>query len=572
MLMRCRPERPLPNEYFRPPAGARAPADFAGVVHIAQAAIDTQPQLQTPTIGGRDVRLFPCLSLGFVSCGNVLIPLQRGLIVPERRPGETPSYWSIIPQFGRTWRDSGEKGDWSRAAFPLMLVGPTENNALQGLATFGFKDGAVSDLRFQFVQQTAPYLLRPHFVAWGTAQTRLAALAPGDASVHRTRGLAELAQRLPHRPWAELIRRSSARVLAGFGGAVHEKWRVLTALVRDNTIYYQESATPYGNYPYPQEMRFGVRSVMKSIGAPLALLRLAQVYGPYVLDLRIGDFLEDLDPKYRSVRFIDAANMATGLGEPGSWRTNPNDPFDGFLNSDYDAWHAAASHRDKVREIKRSLRPYPWEPGRVMRYCNQDFYLLGAAIDRFLKAARGPGADVWDMLQSEVLSPIGIAQAPIVRTREPRRRRGIPWFNAGYYPTLDDLAKIALLYQRRGAVGGRQILHRALTEALLDARDAMPKHAELSSDRPAGAGNRPPAGELYKMGFHFRPYVSVAAGRQYHIPTMWGHGENEVSLYPNGLVSICIAKAYELPPEEKARSDAGHESIRAAESLASFGE
>src|SRR6185437_16600475 len=105
------------------------------------------------------------------------------------------------------------------------------------------------------------------------------------------------------------------------GGPVLERWRVITALVRDGTIHHQESATPCGDYPYPLEMRFGVRSVMKSIGAPLALLRLAQVHGPYVLDLKVGDYLQGLHSKYRSVRFIDAANMASGFGGTGSLQT-----------------------------------------------------------------------------------------------------------------------------------------------------------------------------------------------------------------------------------------------------------
>lgn len=296
---------------------------------------------------------------------------------------------------------------------------------------------------------------------------------------------------------------------------------------------------------------------MKSIGAPLALLRLAQTCGPYVLTLKIGDFVAGLDPKYRAIRFLDAANMATGFGGMGTWKTHPNDPFDGYLEGNYDAWYTARSHREKLRQIRRSLRPYPWEPGMVMRYRDQDFYLLGVAIDRFVKALRGPGADVWDMLRREVFEPIGIAHAPVVRTREARNRRGIPWFNAGYYPTLDDLAKIALLYQSRGAYGGEQILHRALTEELLAAREALPKRGD-------GAD-----GELYKMGFHFKPYVG-ARGKRYYLPTMWGAGESEVILYPNGLVSMVIAKALQLAPGERVRSDAGPETIRAVESLQPF--
>lgn len=567
--VRPQPELPASNEYFRPPAAARAAAEFSGLLHIAQSAIETRPRLNSPRIEGRDARLLPRITLGFVTTGDVLVPLQRGQIVCERRPGKTPSYWSVIPQFGRIWRDPGEEGPWSRAAFPLMLVGDTENHSHQGVATFRYKGREVSELEFQFVQQTAPYLLHQHFIGWGRARMRFAPLAAGEAAVRRESAQAELARRLPHRLWAELIREGAPKSLQGFGGPVLEQWRVLAALVRDGTIYYQDSSTPCGTYPYPLEMRLGVRSIMKSIGAPLALLRLAQVCGPYVLTLKIGDFVAGLDPKYRAVRFIDAANMATGFGGTGRWQTNPNDPLDGYLEGDYDAWYTAPSHREKLKQIRRSLRPYPWEPGRVMRYRDQDFYLLGVAIDRFLKAARGPGADIWDMLRAEVLEPIGIAHAPVVRTREARSRRGIPWFNAGYYPTLDDLAKIAQLYQSRGAYGGEQILHRGFTDDLLAARGAIPKRGDLSPGNHERAATERAEGELYKMGFHFRPYVD-AHGKRYYLPTMWGAGESEVILYPNGLVSIVIAKALELPAGETAKSAAGPETIRAVESLQAF--
>lgn len=569
MLVRRQHELPAPNDYFRPPPDTGAAPEFSGLLHIAQSPLETRPRLESPKIAGRDARLFPRIALGFVTIGDVLVPLQRGQIVPEHRPGETASYWSIIPQFGRIWRDPDEEGTWSRAAFPLMLVGDTENHSHQGVATFRYKGREVGELELQFVQQTAPYLLRQHFIAWGRARTKFAPLAAREAAVQRDSAQAELARRLPQRPWADLIRESPPGSLEGFGGPVREQWRVLAALVRDGTIYHQESSTSCGNYAYPLEMRFGVRSVMKSIGAPLALLRLAQVCGPYVLTLRIGDFVAGLDPKYRAVRFVDAANMATGFGGTGTWKTHPNDPLDGYLEGDYDAWYNAPSHREKLRQIRRSLRPYPWEPGTVMRYRDQDFYLLGAAIDRFVKAMRGPGADVWDMLRTEVLEPIGIAHAPVVRTREARGRRGIPWLNAGYYPTLDDLAKIALLYQSRGAYDGEQILHRGLTEDLLAAREALPKRGDLSLRAKGSAGANAEEGELYRMGFHFRPYVG-ARGRRYYLPTMWGAGESEVILYPNGLVSIVIAKALELPPGESAASDAGPETVRAVESLQPF--
>ena len=276
-------------------------------------------------------------------------------------------------------------------------------------STFLYQDGVVRDFRFQFVEQTAPYLLGQHFVAWGRAQVEgvgLAGVELAGADPKRLQAGAreELRARLPSQPWSELARIAPAGALDGFGGPVTPQCRVATALVWDGTLYYQDVVTPYGPYPYPLEMRFGVRSIMKSVATPLSLLRLAHLYGPYVLTLKIGDYVRGFNPKYDHVRFIDAANMATGF-RTATFRTTPNDINDGYLGGDYDAWYTAPSHEEKVAQIALHLRPYPWDPGTVVRYRDQDFYLLGAALDRFLKSVRGPGADAWDMLLEEVFAP-----------------------------------------------------------------------------------------------------------------------------------------------------------------------
>lgn len=195
-----------------------------------------------------------------------------------------------------------------------------------------------------------------------------------------------------------------------------------------------------------------------------------------------------------------------------------------------------------------------------MRYRDQDYFLLGAAIDSFIKSVRGPQADLWQMVKTEIFEPIGIHQAPVVRTRESGGRDGIVWCNAGYYPTLDDLAKIALLYQTRGAHGGVQILNRTLTEDLLAARDAIVKNGD------AGRNG------LYEMGFHFLRYQN-ANGTVKYLPSMRGSGDNEIILYPNRMVSIVMAKAsVDVLGPEKTRSDDGPGTIYAVERLECCGE
>lgn len=559
---------PVANAAFAPGAGAQPAPAFSGVLAIRATSLRTEPILRQPLLGGRDVRVFPGVRLEFFTLGDVLVPVQRGVMVRETDPGTTPSYWRVIPELGRVWREP-EDGGWSRAAFPVTLVNDTENHAHQGLATFLYRRGEVSGVRLQFIQQSGPYLIKQYFVAWGFAP---AALAPGDAGLleeRRTEARAEIADRLPTRPWADLLRTAPPDALAQFGGPLYPQWRVAVALVRDGTLYYQEPLTAYGPYPYPLGMRFGVRSITKGVFAPLALLHLAEVYGPWVLALKVGDYVPDLDPKWRRVRFLDAANMATGFGGTGSLKTHPNDPFDGYLGGDYDAWYTAPSHAEKIRQIDATLRPYPWEPGTVMRYRDQDYYLLGAALDAFLKSVRGPQADLGEMLQREIFTPIGIHHAPAVRTREAGGRDGIIWCNAGYYPTLDDLAKIALLYEARGAHAGVQILARDLTDQLLAARGAIVKNADASVGPVAGPLPDSREDGLYEMGLHFLRYASGGTVR--YLPSLYGSGDNEVILFPNGMVSIVMGKtSAEVLGGLKVRADDASATIRAVERLAPF--
>ncbi|HEV7984796.1 MAG TPA: serine hydrolase [Steroidobacteraceae bacterium] len=552
-------EAPVANAAFAPDERALAAPAFTGVLKVHPAAMRTLPVLTQPLIQGRDVRIFPGLQLEFFTVGDVLVPVQRGEMVRETGGGLTMSYWRVIPQPGKVWREPGD-GDWSRAAFPIMLVNDTENHAHQGLATFLYRGNQVSGLELQFVQQTGPYLIKQYFVAWGFAQAEYAPVDASQLEARRAQAQVEFADRLPARPWSELIKTVPAGTLDGFGGPLYPKWQVAGALVVGGTLYYQDPVTPYGSYPYPLEMRFGVRSITKSVFAPLSLLQLAQVYGPWVLTLKIGDYVPGLDPKWRRVRFIDAANMSTGFGGVGGTRSDPNDILDGYLDGDYDAWYTAPSFADKIRQINATLHPYPWEPGTVMRYRDQDYFLLGAAIDSFIKSVRGTQADLWQMVKTEIFEPIGIHQAPVVRTRESGGRDGIVWCNAGYYPTLDDLAKIALLFQTRGAHGGVQILNRTLTEDLLAARDAIAKNGDAG-------GNG-----LYEMGFHFLRYQN-ANGTVKYLPSMRGSGDNEIVLYPNRMVSIVMAKAsVDVLGPEKTRSDDGPGTIQAVERLECCGE
>jgi len=72
-------------------------------------------------------------------------------------------------------------------------------------------------------------------------------------------------------------------------------------------------------------MRHGVFSVTKSLGAAVALWRLAQKYGDEVLALKIKDYVPvtAAHDGWERVTFADALNMATGIGDNAPQR-QPN--------------------------------------------------------------------------------------------------------------------------------------------------------------------------------------------------------------------------------------------------------
>ena len=277
-------------------------------------------------------------------------------------------------------------------------------------------------------------------------------------------------------------------------------------------------------------------SATKALANETALLRLAQKFGPVVFELKIVDYVPQA-AHYRgwhNVRFEDAINRATGIGN-GSTKRQPNDTRDGYLDASYSKWYAARSTQDKVAALLADGKVYPWGPGQVTRYRDQDMFILGVAMDRYLKSKQGPTADLWSMLQQEVFLPIGIHHAPTNRTLEADGGAGHPLMAYGYYPTLSDMVLIAGLYQNAGKHRDQQILYAPRIQEL------------LAGPNPRGlpTGEKLPAGETsYINAFWVTSYVASPDCRVFY-PRMIGWGGNIVALMPGGLTGIRLAKSGE---------------------------
>jgi hypothetical protein len=513
---------PVHNAYFIP-IGQAAPARHAlqGTVTVAFSHM-FRARHGCTALG----TTMPGFTVAFFTQGEHLVPVVRDIL----QPPDTHIHGTLILSPGRVWSEAGD-GGLSRASFPFVLIErPATRN---GLATFLYDDTRVSALRFQIVQENVP-LGVAKYDGWG--QTPLT-YSPGpiaDEEAVWAQFAAELQQQTRIRPWSALPATAGSPWLDGFDGDTAPDDISVSGVIIDGVIYLRGCETRWGPYPYCRHMRHGVFSVTKSLGAAVALLRLARIYGDEVFDLKIKDFIPvtAAHDGWARVTFGDALNMATGIGD--NWpRREPNQPFADENTPKLFRWLEAPTAKAKLT-IAFFYDQYPWGPGEVLRYNSTQTFVLTAAMDSFLKRQAGPTADLWDMVVSDVFQPLGIFHAPTLRTQEMGGGRGIPHLAHGLYPTIDDIAKLTTLLQQGGQHQGQQLLSAAKLAEALDTTETR--------GLPSGQENRFGEGR-YHLSFWSVPY-RTATGCLFQIPYMMGFGGNLVVLLPNGISAFRFADGH----------------------------
>ena len=515
---------PYHNDYYMPVGEAQAALHgFNGELSIMGAQLSGFPA-NFPL----DIKQFPTFSAHFVAHQGYLLPSNRDIIIPDEPeqtgPFSTKSYWRIILSPGRVWSESTDQG-LSRASFPFTLVEKSWNSAFNGLATFLFDDDEVSGVSVQLVQHTAVGLTHE-------ASAFLKMAYRSTPQVNTDSVIAtfdqEMAGRLPVRPWQALVEQFTELDWSGFNSEIAQVDVSAGAVWYQGTLYMQDCMTKYGPYPYCRFMRHGVYSATKSAGGAIALTHLAQRYGAEVLDFYIKDYVNVTanHSGWDKVRFIDALNMATGVGR------NDADPDSHNVFADETGehtgdWNRANSAKDKLDIEFTHYGDYPWGPGEILRYNTHHTFVLAVAMDKLVREREGKG--LWQLLKEDVYQPIGIAHSPMMHTNEPDGSRGVPVMGIGMYPTVEDMIKIARLFHHSGEFDGRQLLHR---QSVKKALYRTPEQGLISH------GNNNEFGEgRYLMSFWSLPWQGQTGCRM-QLPFMAGAGGNYVVIQPNGVIAL----------------------------------
>jgi hypothetical protein len=436
-----------------------------------------------------------------------LVPLQRGLIIADH------PLWNLHLEPGRAWQEPGD--GLTRASLPFTLSVKGGNAAFNGTLTFLFDDQQVSQVWYQVTQEISTYV-RANL--WGLLEARYHPQAVAGAEEIRAGYAAELAGRIPVKPIEALVQDYPGADLAAFGSGLtpeHVSWY---GFIINGTNYLGGCRTRFGAYPYCEAMRATSYSTAKSAFASLALMRLAQKYGPEVPGLLIRDYLPEYAASpgdWSEVTFENALDMATGNYFSDRFMVDDN-------SDEMGVFFEAQPYSQRITAAFTA--PYQADPGTRWVYRTSDTFILTSAMQRYLQEQEGAEADIFDLVVDEVYRPLGMGPGffSSMRTADDNWQ-GQAEGGYGLWWVPDDVAKIALLLQSDGGrINGEQVLDPAMLAAALQ-------------QDPDDRGVRIDSRQRYNNAFWARSYSQADGfGCTFWVVTMQGVSGNVIALFPNG--------------------------------------
>ena len=449
----------------------------------------------------------PEFNFELVQTGSHIFPVQRGSI-----PSSHPE-WEYVLTPGRVWNENGDNG-YSRVALPFALQQKNANCIHNGVMTFLFKDdGSVSDVAYQIAGETCLYF---QVDMWGQLDASYTPHSVNNAAGLTAAYQAEVNGRMPVKPLGALATDYPGTDPAKFAApnGKDPASMSLVGFVIDGTHYVGGCASRQGTYPYCDSLPVPSYSTAKSVFAGSTLMRLEEKY-PGAFNQIIGNYVPDCatSGNWGDVTFENALDMATG-----------NYNLSGYM-SDEDATHTDNLFlpEDHASKINYSCTEYSRKaaPGTTWVYHTSDTYILGTAMNAYLKGIQGSSADTFDdILVGEVLAPLGVS--PTAKfTRRTYDSVAQPFTGWGLMWLRDDVAKIGSFY-----AGASQSV---LDQTELDA--ALQK-------TPADRGLEPLTDYHYNNGFWAHEVGADLAGcsGEVWLPFMSGYGGITVMALPNNTV------------------------------------
>ncbi len=452
----------------------------------------------------------PEFDFQFVQNGSHLIPVKQGLTLT------THANWEYILGPGRVWNEAADNG-WSRASFPFALVQRNANCTHNGVMTFLFNSTGISKVRYQITQETCTYF---KYNMWGQLSATYIPAAVSNALTLKNNHATEIGNRIPTKPISALTTDypSSGINVSTFGSGITAAHLTTYGLYYNGVNYIGGCTTRSGgSYAYCEQMRLPSYSTAKSAFAGIALMRLGQMNGTGVYNLKIKDYVSEYTQggDWATVTFNHTIDMATGNYESSGYEVDEGDTGVGAI---MEGFFLAEPYTNKVSYAF----DYPdtaTAPGALWVYHSTDTFLVTRAMSQY------HGSDIFNLVRDSVYVPLKLNAGALTTVRTDRSATGIPFGGYGLFWTQDDIAKVArLLNNDHGVINGTQVLE----PSMLD--DSMQDDA---SDR--GEDTTGTTVFKYNNGFWAKQFTtSDGFTCSFYAPFMSGYGGITVVMMPNG--------------------------------------
>ncbi len=576
------PSAPVNNSAFSIPANAAMPTStFEGTLTLndvgSNGGFQNIPasnayKIDCATKCGQHL---PPFTMDFVQNGSYLIPSNQGLVITHDLQGRSPNpglygpalgvyyqgTWNLLIEPGRCWSeesDTGIAGTFSRCSVPFTLAGFDDfGHTSYGLITFLFNSSAISNVRYQVVNETD---ISNQFNMWGQLSATYTKHTVTNALAIANLESSTIKNRMPVKPITAL---ATDYPNSGIDPSVFSNGKTpfqttippssITAygVVYQGVNYVGGCDTRFGQYPYCNEMRMTPNSATKSIFPGLALALLVKLYGKSVLSAKLSSYIPEMASndvwRNSNVTFRDAANMASGV--------YLNDPVTGAPAGDEVAgicWNCFVDYSGKLQAVLATGIAHPDEVGTTFSYMNTLMFLLTQAETGFLQSKMGINADLFNVMVQDVYGPAGLGPGiDTSRTDNASIQTSVPIVSGRpmgpgiVYVNIDDIAKLVTLFQNNGAVNGVQLVDRS---SMLSAMQRLSSDTgvnavtqnyggpTVSSYQPNGIGNNTVSGGgvRYSRAVWTYPDAFDIPNCAFQVTSFRGHGGVLVQMLPNG--------------------------------------
>ncbi len=509
------PDMPFSTQAFGRPDNASQPTNnFAGRLSSTGEAMTHFLLLKDGfdyAATSQSIKTLPPFEIDLLQIDDELAPLVRTPIA-----GTHPD-WEWIFATGAVWDDPADKG-MTRAVLPFALMERNANCIHNGLASFRFdSSGAVSHFVYQIGSETCAYT---QFDAWGAAPAtytpRQIAHATDVATAFRT----EKAARLETRPIESL----PAEVSGMFGSAEEVAPDAMTSFgyIADNVHYTGACETRFGSYIYCDSLILPSYSWAKSLAAGIGAMRLEQLY-PGAMQSLVSDYVPACSaPRWRGVTFANALNMASGVYNSDGHEVDEQ-------SAEMRRFFLAQGHQEKIIAACTAFNRQQ-EPGTKFVYRTGDTYILGVAINAFLRKKTGnPAADYYDDLLKPIWRALGMSPLTM-NIRRTYDSESEPFSGWGMTLLRNDIALVTSFLQRGGTVNGKPMLESKMLNATLQ-RDPDNRGLRAVMDE-----------QRYQHGFWaWNAGSALGCKVDAWIPALSGYGGLSAALMPNGPVYYYVS-------------------------------